>query len=75
MDENGEVGKGELFGMYAAWLLLLSVNKRLAGLSNRGHGFCGARSRISREMWVADFAWFCEAKARGSAPFCAWYGV
>jgi hypothetical protein len=22
-----------------------------------GHGFCVVRSRISREVWVSDFAW------------------
>jgi hypothetical protein len=50
-------------------LLVPSVNKRSVGLSNGGHGFCGARSWISREMRVADFAWFLGEKAPGSAPF------
>ena len=36
-----------------------SVNKMLSGMSNVGHGFYVAGSGVSREMWVADFAWSC----------------
>ena len=35
---------------------VFSVNKMLGGLSNLGHGFCVGRTRVSREVWVADFA-------------------
>jgi hypothetical protein len=36
--------------------MLFSVNKMLRSLSNAGRGFCVGRSRVSREIWVADFA-------------------
>jgi len=35
---------------------VFSVNKKLGSLSNLGHGFCMAGTRISPEVWVADFA-------------------
>ncbi len=38
--------------------MLFSVNKMLRSLSNAGRGFCVGRSRVSREIWVADFAMF-----------------
>jgi hypothetical protein len=34
---------------------VFSVNKMLGSLSNLGHGFCVAGTRISREVWVVDF--------------------
>jgi hypothetical protein len=36
--------------------MLFSVNKMLRSLSNMGRGFCVGRSRVSREVWVSDFA-------------------
>jgi len=36
--------------------MLFSVNKMLRILSNAGRGFCVGRSRVSREVWVSDFA-------------------
>jgi hypothetical protein len=35
---------------------VFSVNKMLRSLSNLGRGFCVGRSRVSREVWVSDFA-------------------
>jgi hypothetical protein len=32
-------------------------------------GFAPGVSRVFRETWDADFAWFEEEKARGSTPF------
>src|SRR5713226_701207 len=33
-----------------------------------GHGFCVVRSRISREVWVSDFAWSRAAKVALERP-------
>ena len=40
---------------------VFSVNKKLGSLSNLGLEFCVVGTRISPEVWVADFAmsgWF-----------------
>ena len=39
---------------------LFSVNRMRASVSNVGRGFCVAWSRVFREEWVADFAWWCQ---------------
>ncbi len=33
------------------------VNKMMGSLSNLGHGFCVAGTRISPEVWVSNSAW------------------
>ena len=48
-----------------------SVNKMLRSLSNAGRGFCVGRARVSREVWVSDFAmsgWVEMAQIRGYLP-------
>src|SRR6266851_1029859 len=53
----------------------LLQRSKLVGLSvsdsreKRGHGFCGARSRVSPEMRVSDFARSRRAKGAGGAAF------
>ena len=34
-----------------------------------GHEFCVVGSRVSREVWVADFAWFMVGKRRLGVDF------
>ena len=53
------------------WGMLFSVNKMLRSLSNAGRGFCVGRARVSREVWVSDFAmpgWVEMAQIRGYLP-------
>jgi hypothetical protein len=60
---------------------VFSVNKMLRRLSNVGRGFCRGRSRIHRETWVTDFAWWCgQEMALGSRElllemFVAFWGA
>ena len=51
-DDNGVAGTECVQG----WLV--SVNKMLRSLSNVGLGFCRVRSRVSREVWVSNSAWW-----------------
>jgi hypothetical protein len=47
---------------------VFSVNKMLRSLSSVGRGVCVGRARVSREVWVADFAmsgWVELAQMRG----------
>jgi hypothetical protein len=48
----------EKSGKERCLLFVLFSEQEVGGSVKRGHEFCVARSRISREVWVADFAWF-----------------
>src|ERR1700730_2841140 len=55
------------------YLVMTSVNRTVARLSNLGQEFCAGGSRIFQEAWVADFAWWCGGEMALRSRNCFWW--